>query len=331
MTAIFTERVRDNLAKLVLRAVNNLADVADVGSSQYNLRVPILRPAQAVATSNVASRSGTTTLDGVALVAGDRVLLTAQTTGSQNGVWLVAAGAWTRPTDYPAGGSLKGRCIQVNAGTLYGGTLWMMTTTSTVTIDTTSTTWAQSNATLKSRREVAISAAGLITCNFNLELATNTLAPATGNTYGMVVGLLAGDVVTNLCFAVSTAGVGTAPTLFRVGLANPAGTVVAVTADIHASSVLTTLGIAQVPLTAPYTVPAAGGYRIVILKVGAFATTDVVLARAPALPAAAMSAAIGSGIRTVATYGTSQPDLPTVGTALPSSTNAFTAYWVACT
>lgn len=52
-----------------------------------------------VATSNV-TQSGTQTIDSVALSAGDTVLCIAQTTGSQNGSWTVASGAWTRTPDF---------------------------------------------------------------------------------------------------------------------------------------------------------------------------------------------------------------------------------------
>jgi hypothetical protein len=95
-----------------------------------------------VATSNVASKSGTTTIDGLALVANDRVLLTAQTAAAENGPWLIQAGAWTRPTDYPAAGSIpRGRTIEVNGGNVNYGTVWALQTNATVTIDTTATTW----------------------------------------------------------------------------------------------------------------------------------------------------------------------------------------------
>jgi len=43
--------------------------------------------------------SGTQTVDGVALAVGDRVLVTAQTDQKTNGVYVVAAGAWTRALD----------------------------------------------------------------------------------------------------------------------------------------------------------------------------------------------------------------------------------------
>ena len=53
-----------------------------------------------VATTAPITLSGTQTVDGVALVAGDRVLVKNQTTPSTNGIYVVvAAGAWTRATD----------------------------------------------------------------------------------------------------------------------------------------------------------------------------------------------------------------------------------------
>jgi hypothetical protein len=51
----------------------------------------------------VASLSGLLVIDGYQTVAGDRVLLTAQSTASQNGVWVAASGAWTRPADFAHG------------------------------------------------------------------------------------------------------------------------------------------------------------------------------------------------------------------------------------
>jgi len=57
-------------------------------------------------TVNVDTLSGTTTLDGVALAAGDRVLLKNQTTATENGVYIVNAGAWTKLADSSDTGSL---------------------------------------------------------------------------------------------------------------------------------------------------------------------------------------------------------------------------------
>ncbi|RKG52238.1 hypothetical protein D7X30_34170 [Corallococcus sp. AB011P] len=54
------------------------------------------RPVRLVVTSPLASLSGTQTVGTVSLVAGDIVLLTAQAHPAQNGLYTVAAGAWTR-------------------------------------------------------------------------------------------------------------------------------------------------------------------------------------------------------------------------------------------
>ena len=55
-------------------------------------------PARAATTANI-TLSGTQTIDGVAVVAGNRVLVKNQTTTSQNGIYVVAAGAWSRSAD----------------------------------------------------------------------------------------------------------------------------------------------------------------------------------------------------------------------------------------
>ncbi len=128
-----------------LIVANNLSDVASAPSSRYKLHDQVLAACTAVAVSNVASLSGTPTLDGVTVAAGFNVLLTAQTTASQNGPWAVASGAWTRPLDFPAGGTVISRIVEVSKGTLYGGSVWVCTNDTVVTVDTTNTTWVVAN------------------------------------------------------------------------------------------------------------------------------------------------------------------------------------------
>lgn len=135
---------RTALIALFPQRSNNGSDFADPGTTRANIHVPMLASCQAVATANL-TLSGTQTVDGYAAVAGDQILCTGQTTGSQNGPWVVAAGAWTRPTDYASAAVVKGRTIQVNGGSTYGGTVWAMLTSTSVTIDTTAATWQQVN------------------------------------------------------------------------------------------------------------------------------------------------------------------------------------------
>src|SRR5258707_10134530 len=73
--------------------------------------------------------SGTQTVDGVALSAGDTVLCIAQTTGSQNGSCTVAAGAWTRTPDFAdVNDAVRSPYWFVGEGTANAGSGWVMTT-----------------------------------------------------------------------------------------------------------------------------------------------------------------------------------------------------------
>lgn len=104
------------------------------------------KPACAVAsTANQAALSGIPTIDGIStLIDGSLVLLTAQSTASQNGPWVVHSGAWTRPTWFPSGGTTQAFqfiTVLIRLGTTYQGTIWRMTASGAITIDTTSQTW----------------------------------------------------------------------------------------------------------------------------------------------------------------------------------------------
>lgn len=103
-----------------------------------------VKPAVAVVANTNQALTGTPTIDGVATTAGMYVLLTNQSTGSQNGPWVVQSGAWTRPTWYPSGGTVQAFqfiTTFVRFGTSFQGSTWKMTTAGAITIDTTATTW----------------------------------------------------------------------------------------------------------------------------------------------------------------------------------------------
>lgn len=90
-------------------------------------------------TANLAALSGLLTIDGVVLVAGDRVLVKDQAVGSQNGIYVAAVGAWARAADADDGAKLNsGAIVPVEAGTVNGDTLWMLTTDGAITIGVTS-------------------------------------------------------------------------------------------------------------------------------------------------------------------------------------------------
>ncbi len=85
--------------------------------------------------------SGLAARDGVTPVAGDRVLVPAQTTGTQNGVYVAAAGAWARATDADGVGELNpGAFWYIEEGTTWGKTQWRIENTGVITIGSTSIT-----------------------------------------------------------------------------------------------------------------------------------------------------------------------------------------------
>jgi len=99
------------------------------------------QPVRAATTANI-TLSGTQTVDGIALVAGNRVLVKNQSAPAQNGIYLVAAGAWTRATDFDAEAETAGAAVLVQLGTINADTGWVQTAEVT-TIGTDTVTFVQ--------------------------------------------------------------------------------------------------------------------------------------------------------------------------------------------
>jgi hypothetical protein len=100
--------------------------------------ISIKNPCKAMASTNV-TLNGEQTIDGVALVAGDRVLLTAQTNGIQNGIWLVEVGSWQRPSDFLSGSSAFLAYSFVQYGAQHINTGWICSNSSSQAIIDTNT------------------------------------------------------------------------------------------------------------------------------------------------------------------------------------------------
>lgn len=82
--------------------------------------------------------SGEQTVDGVALVSGDRVLVKNQTDATKNGLYVVFAGAWLRTADVLEHGV---HIYVLPGGTLNGDAGFELTTADPIIIDTTSLTF----------------------------------------------------------------------------------------------------------------------------------------------------------------------------------------------
>jgi hypothetical protein len=72
---------------------------------------------RAASTANIASLSGTMTVDGVSLVAGDSILLKNQSTTTQNGLYIVKNLIWQRKSNMPIGIAVAGSAVFINEGT----------------------------------------------------------------------------------------------------------------------------------------------------------------------------------------------------------------------
>lgn len=90
--------------------------------------------ARAGTLSNI-TLSGEQTIDTVACVTGDRVLVKAQTDPKQNGIYIVDMGAWSRSADADLGTELLGATLSVLEGTTANtGILWNCNTPGPITI-----------------------------------------------------------------------------------------------------------------------------------------------------------------------------------------------------
>ena len=81
-------------------------------------------PCRAATTANI-TLSGEQTIDGIAIVADDRVLVKNQTDTTENGIYDASASAWTRAKDFDgARDVVDGTQVFVNLGSTYASTYW---------------------------------------------------------------------------------------------------------------------------------------------------------------------------------------------------------------
>jgi hypothetical protein len=97
---------------------------------------------KASTTANI-TLSDEQTIDGVNVVAGDRVLVKNQSSASANGIYIVASGAWSRSEDADAYNELISAFVFVEEGSTLADTGWVCTVDAGGTLGTTPITWSQ--------------------------------------------------------------------------------------------------------------------------------------------------------------------------------------------
>ena len=216
------------------------------------------KPSVRVVTNANITLSGTQTIDDVAVVVGDRVLVRAQSTASQNGAYVVASGAWTRATDGDVNGELTpGAFWFVEEGTAYGKTQWRIENTGTITVGTTSITINQ------------FGAATSYTAGNGVDISGSTLSVKTAVSSGILVDSSGVKIDTSIVARKYAATIGNGTnTSFTIahnlGTKDivPALRLLSTDEIVEADVVATDINTATVTFAA---VPSANSIRVVIL------------------------------------------------------------------
>lgn len=118
---------------------------------------------RAATTANI-SLAGAQTIDGVSVIAGDRVLVKNQSTASENGIYVAATGSWSRSADADTWAELVGAFTFVEEGSTQADSGWVCTVNAGGTIGSTAVTFSQ------------FSSAGSYAAGNGLSLTGNTFA-----------------------------------------------------------------------------------------------------------------------------------------------------------
>ena len=140
---------------------NHAASKQYVDSLVANQRTKQVR----VATTANITLSGEQTIDGITTSA-SRVLVKNQSTQAQNGIYVSAAGAWTRATDMDAADEVDATFLVVEDGTVGAGTIWL-TASEVTTLGTDAIVFTQINSATD-----IVAGAGLTKTGLTLDVGT---------------------------------------------------------------------------------------------------------------------------------------------------------------
>lgn len=135
--------------------------------------------ARAATTANI-TLSGLQTIDGISVLAGQRVLVKDQADAKTNGIYVTGTGAWYRAYDADSANKVTpGMSLMVEEGTTSASTQWRVITTGDIQIGITAFTFAQIGAATSYTEGAGINIVGNV-ISANTGLLTRKFAATVG-------------------------------------------------------------------------------------------------------------------------------------------------------
>ena len=135
----------DGVSSNVQTQMDTKAATSYVDNAIAGMRTRIVCEAASTANVTIASAlENGDTIDGVTLVTGDEVLVKDQSSASENGIYtVVSSGAASRSTEYNTIDEISGQMVVINQGTSNDNTIWLCTTDSDATLDSSDVTFTK--------------------------------------------------------------------------------------------------------------------------------------------------------------------------------------------
>lgn len=170
----------------------------------------------------------------------------------------------------------------------------------------------------RTRNQLRIIGQGLVTETYPIATVSSNFQTVSQTVYYNLVGLLKGDVITNIHVALTA--IGTTTTSVFVALYDSSGNRLAVSNDLT-TALDSTLGMKTLALSSPYTITSDGAYYLSVLIINGTAGNCPTLQRGNGTSGS--NGAVGSGVRAFAGQA-GQSTMPTTA----SFSNATVAYWM---